>query len=372
MSSRKRKPAGAAGADGAKVARRGPAGRKHILEAPMEEIITPLTRVLIIGGSTMCGKTNMLYSVLKFKHNYVGEGPSGQVYTGNNIQFGLSFSRTEAANGNFGGRGVGDNRVLPHMLAKGEFDRELLGNFNKYQIRCAGARRAKRAEIIGDDLMSDSKAVNCPEMDELLMNMRNAETGASITSHGVKKLNPDARENFQVIIAFDVGGDKQAEKLYDCFFSAAFRKKRSFLNTYRRVLRTRFQAIVIDTRRDGPVTNRVFKYKPPKMRPPHLCEAGFWEIAAVARARDVEFTAEELFDVNAMRRRLGLKAHAVEAGGATAAKVKEVTVSTRPRAGTRGGGAAGATASDSVADEADADALNTDSEEDEDERGLLV
>ena len=111
--------------------------RQALQEAPMAEMLTPLTRVLIIGGSTMCGKTNMLYKVLEFQNTFRGEHPSGVHWDGrSNFKFAMSFSKTEPANGNFGGKEVGHHGVVPWMLAKADFDKDLLGALLKYQMRC--------------------------------------------------------------------------------------------------------------------------------------------------------------------------------------------------------------------------------------------
>jgi len=350
--------------------------RQALRVAPMAEMLTPLTRVLIVGGSTMCGKTNMLCNVLDYQHSFVGEHPEGVHWKGNNFKFAMSFSKTEPANGNFGGKKIGEHGVVPWMLARDNFDRDLVKAFLKYQMQCSGIDRAKPSMIIGDDLMCDKKAVNCPEMLELLMNSRNYLVGADMTSHGTKLLDDKARTNFQVIIAFDVGGDDEAEKLRACFFSTVFRKKKSFMRTYRRVLKTPYQAMVIDLRRKGEINNRVFKYRAPKdVKRPHLAQLGFWEVSAIARQRNLMLSGDELFNLEAIHKRLGITSYTrPKVVRAASDSVSVAAGGAGDDGGGRGRGRGGGGGDGDGDAAADVDALgDADSEDDsEDERGLLV
>lgn len=269
---------------------------RYDIEPVDTDEFTRLRRVLFLGPS-MVGKTVLMEYVIRLMHR-----------PGSHIQFGIGISKTEEANFNLGGK-RGKHGIFPKVFVRNTLDPKFIGAFITYMKQMAYMGRVKRTLIILDDVVCDKSAINSKEVNELMMNSRNMGTGVMATSQGVRRFGPDARINYHIVIAFDLGGE--SEKLWEVFYKPFMPDKHKFMRMYQRVLREDYTALVLLTYKTGAVRDKVFKIKapfdpdnPPKK--PRLCELGFWWIDRDAFCDPFARVGKEIFDTDAMRAQLGL------------------------------------------------------------------
>jgi hypothetical protein len=276
-----------------------------------------LQRVLVVG-STQSGKTNMIYHIAHWMQKIC------------NVQMALAMSKTEGANGNYGGLGrlrsaeeaaaTGcpefDFRLIPKFLARDCFDPTLLKAFIGFMKRAAGARVAPNSLVFLDDVMCDKKVVNSPVVAELLMNARNFNIGCISAVHGTKQFTPEMREQFRFIVVFNQSSN-ELKKVYELFFKDDFKTFSSFKKMFNAVMKQGpFWTVAIDLKGSGNVLNRVFKWRAPHykmghdsdgvVRTPHLCDIGFWALMRSAFREDTVVDAQQLFDVEFISEKMGL------------------------------------------------------------------
>jgi hypothetical protein len=254
-------------------------------------------RVLFLGPS-MAGKSVLMEHIIRLMNK-----------PGKHIQFGIGISKTEEANFNLGGR-RGERGILPKIFVRNTLEPKFIGGFISFMKKMASQGRVKRTLVILDDVVCDKSAINSKEMNELMMNARNMDTGTMATSQGVRRFGPDARINYHIIVSFDLGGE--TEKLWEVFYKPFMPDKHKFFRMFRRVVREPYTAMVLLTYVPGGVKQKVFKIKapfdpdnPPKK--PRLCELGFWWIDRDAYDDPFARVGKEIFDTDAMRAQLGLK-----------------------------------------------------------------
>ena len=273
-----------------------------------------LGKRMLVLGPTRSGKTNMVLHLMKLLDT------RERKRDGRGLQFAMAMSKTEVANGNYGGRGKGDYRVVPSYLAFDEIDLSLLATFYEYQKRAKHIEMCEKTMIILDDVLCDRKTANNKVVKEGLMNARNYDVGMVVGGHGCKQMQPEARDQFRFVVAFDLGSRDEVHKLWSLFFSSSFRTFAPFYAMYRKVMKQgQYWALVIDLDADGDVTNRVFKWKAPRyktsskdtkpgLRCPHICSAPYWWIMKAAYKDDMHVDPRDLFNLDLIRAKKGLGA----------------------------------------------------------------
>lgn len=274
------------------------------MEDHWREHIHPDKRVLIIGP-TKSGKTNMTFHVAKCMHSI------------RPMDFCMAFSKTETANGNYGGLGPKDFRLMPCFLTRSEIDLKLIASFNNFQMRAKRIGEAFPTLIIFDDVMCDKKTANQKEVNEVLMNMRNADVACITDVHGVKQFGPDQRDQFRMVIMFKISKG-EAEKAWELFFSNAIGSKREFMFYYNKVMRQgKYWTFGIDLDAEGR-ENQLFKWKAPRYKfgskdtkpglpCPHIGHRDFWLLMRDAYNHDAQETTADVFNVDAVRARRGVR-----------------------------------------------------------------
>lgn len=273
-----------------------------------------LGKRMLVLGPTRSGKTNMMLHLMKLLDR------RERMVDGRGIQFAMAMSKTEVANGNYGGLSEDDYRVVPSFLAFDEIDLSLLSTFYEYQKQAKHINMCEKTMVILDDVLCDKKSANNKVVKEGLMNARNYDVGMAVGAHGCKQFLPDARDQFRFVVAFDLGSRDEIKKMWNLFFSSSFATFTPFYQMYRKVMKQgRFWAIVIDLDADGDITNRVFKWKAPRYRTsskdkdpglpcPHICSAPYWWIMRKAYKDDMHVDPRELFNIDLIRAKKGLGA----------------------------------------------------------------
>ena len=304
---------------------------------PMERL-TPLKRVLLIGGTT-CGKTTALYEIIRAMHKNGKRSKKGV-----GIQFALGFSKTENANGNLGGPVKDDDgnvlhkhAPMPQFCANHGYDEGRLAEFMDYQIQTKAVGRMKQALVIGDDVMSQKGIRYSKVLDEFQQNARNYGCGAIWSTHSVKQMSVDARSQFHFVFCYELARSQMLNFFEEFGSRVGFKSFKAFANTWNRITTRlgKYWALVIDLdgRHGSRLVDRVFKFRAADptaagYHVPHICEAGFWWINARLAKRAARVSIRQLFDLAALAERKGLNlgAHnmpaiAAAGGGAAAGSV---------------------------------------------------
>ena len=261
-------------------------------------------RTLVIGP-TKSGKTNAIFHISKCMHKQ------------RRINYAMAFSKTEKANGNYGGLDKDDYRLMPCYLTRNYIDTKLLTSYQLFQQRAKRIGEAYASLVIFDDVMCDQSTANKPEVNEVLMNARNFDVGCITGVHGVKQFKPASRDQFRLVVMFKMS-KPEAMKAHELFFADAIGDKKEFWRLYKQVIgQGRFWAFGIDLDAEGR-ENQLFKWKAPRYKSssldpmpgvkcPHLGHLEFWLLQRDAYNQAAQETSADVFNVEAIKAKRGVR-----------------------------------------------------------------